>query len=138
MTRTWINAIYDRTYGSVQAVQYDPYQENPKGCWNAVDLNRIEKNTAYCAEYMLEKKIVRTPPSITVRENDYWTGDMIPTQTEIARIINNVKTLITPSSSNPAIADRLPSIYVSTQINYVLANQIEYALELIHNQPKLP
>lgn len=138
MTRTWINAIYDRTYGDIQNVQMYPDQENPKGCWNAIDLNRIEKNTAYCAEYMLEKKIVRTPPSITVRENNYWTGDMIPTQTEIARIIGNVRTLVNLSSSNPVIADRLPSIYVSTQINYVLANQIEYALELMHNQPKLP
>ena len=138
MVRTWINAIYDRTYGNVQAVQYDPDQENPKGCWNAVDLNRIEQNTAYCAEYMLENKIVRTPPSITVRENDYWTGDMIPTQTEIARILGNVRLLIELSSNNPAIADELPNIYVATQINYTLANQIEYALELMHNQPKLP
>ena len=138
MTRTWINAVYDRTYGDIQAVQYDPNQENPIGCWNANDLNRIEKNTAYCAEYMLEKKIVRTPPSITVRENDYWTGDKIPTQTELSRIFNNVRLLVELSSTNPAIADKLPTIYAATQVNYVYANQLEYALELMHNQPKLP
>lgn len=138
MTRTWINAIYDRSYGDVQAVQYDPDETNPKGCWNAIDLNRIEKNTAYCAEYMLEKKIVRTPPSITVRENNYWTGDKIPTQTELSRIFNNVRLLVELSSANPAIADKLPTIYAATQVNYVYANQLEYALELMHNQPKLP
>ena len=138
MTRTWIDAVYDRTYGDVQAVQYDPNQENPIGCWNANDLNRIEKNTAYCAEYMLEKKIVRTPPSITVRENDYWTGDKIPTQTELSRIFNNVRLLVELSSANPAIADKLPTIYAATQVNYVYANHLEYALELMHNQPKLP
>ena len=138
MTRTWIDPIYDRTYGDVQSAQYNPNQENPKGCWNATDLNRIEKNTAYCAEWMLEQKIVRTPPSITVRDNDYWQMNVIPTKSEIDRIINNVRLLVELSSNNPAIAYQLPTIYAATQINYVLANQIEFALDLMHNQPKLP
>lgn len=138
MTREWIEPIFDRTYGSVQDVQYNPDQENPKGAWNAVDLNRIEHNTAYCAEWMLEQKIVRTPPEISVREDGYWTSDMIPTKSEIDRILNNVRLLVELSSSNPAIADQLPNIYAATQINYVLANQIEFALDLMHDQPKLP
>ena len=138
MTRTWIEPIFDRTYGDVQSAQYNPDQENPKGCWNAIDLNRVEKNTAYCAEWMLEKKIVRTPPEITVRENDYWQVNMIPTKSEIDRIINNVRLLVELSSTNPAIAYQLPTIYAATQINYVLANQIEFALDLMHDQPKLP
>lgn len=138
MVRTWIDPIFDRTYGHVQDVQNNPDQENPKGCWNAIDLNRIEKNTAYCAEWMVEKKIVHTPPSISVREDDYWTGDKIPAKSEIDRIINNVRVLIDESSRNPAIASELPTIYPATQINYILANQIEYALDLMHNQPKLP
>ena len=70
MNREWITPIFDRTYGNVQDVLANPDQENPKGCWNAVDLNRIENNTAYCAEWMLEQKIVRTPPEITVREDE--------------------------------------------------------------------
>lgn len=138
MTREWIEPIFDRTYGSVQDVQYNPDQENPKGAWNAVDLNRIEHNTAYCAEWMLKQKIVRIPPEISVREDNYWTSDMIPTKTEIDRILNNVRLLVELSSSNPAIADQLPNIYAATQINYVLANQIEFALDLMHDQPKLP
>ena len=138
MTRTWIDAIYDRTYGNVQSLQMDPDQIVTKGAWNAEDLNRIEKNTAYCAEYMLEMKIVRTPPEINVREDDYWTKDMIPTKPEIDRILNNVRLLVELSRSNPAIASDLPDIYAATQINYVFANQIEFALELIHTQPKLP
>ena len=138
MVRTWTNAIYNRTYEDIRALQYNPDQDNPKGCWNASDLNRIEQNTAYVAEYMLENKIVRTPPSITVYENDYWEDDMIPTQTEITRILSNVRYLVELSSNNPAIADELPDIYIATQMNYTLANQVEYALELMHNQPKLP
>lgn len=138
MTRTWIPAIYDRTYGHVQALQDDPDQIVTKGAWNAVDLNRIEKNTAYCAEWMLEQEIVLTAPNIIVYENDYWKENMIPTKSEISRIMNNVRLLIELSKNNPAIADDLPNIYAATQINYVLANQIEYALELMHTQPKLP
>ena len=138
MIRTWITPVYDRTYGDIQSIQFDPEQINPKGCWNASDLNRIEQNTAYCAEWMYINKIVRTPPEITVKENDYWTPSMIPTKNEIDRIIGNVRLLVELSSTNPAIAERLPVIYRATQPNYVLANQIEYALDLMHNQPRLP
>ena len=139
MTREWIEPIFDRTYGHVQSLQSDPNYHETKGAWNAEDLNRIEKNTAYCAEWMLEKKIVRVPPNITVYENDYWTKDMIPTKSEIDRILANIRMLVESSKRNPAIAPQLPNIYYgATQINYVLANQIEFALDLMHNQPKLP
>ena len=139
MTREWIEAIYDRTLGSVKAVQLDPDQENPKGCWNDTDLNRLEKNTAYCAEWMVQQKIIRTAPSIEVYENDYWQKNMIPTKTDINRIVSNIKQLVDLSKNNPAIVDQLPNIYASaTQPNYVLANQLEYALHIMHNQPKLP
>lgn len=139
MTREWIEPIYDRTLGSVKAVQLNPDQENPKGCWNDVDLNRLEKNTAYCAEWMIEQKIVRNEINIEVYENDYWQKNMIPTKAEINRIVSNIKQLVDLSKNNPAIASRLPNIYASaTQPNYVLANQLEFALDLMHNQPKLP
>ena len=139
MTREWIEPIYDRTLGSVKAVQLDPDQENPKGCWNDIDLNRLEKNTAYCAEWMVEQKIVRNEINIEVYENDYWQKNMIPTKSEINRIVSNIKQLVDLSKNNPAIASRLPNIYASaTQPNYVLANQLEFALDLMHNQPRLP
>ena len=139
MIRTWIEPIYDRTLGSVKAVQIDPDQENPKGCWNDIDLNRLEKNTAYCAEWMVQQKIVRTAPDIEVYENNYWQKNMVPTKTEIDRIVSNIKQLVDLSKRNPAIADQLPNIYASaTQPNYVLANQLEFALYLMHDQPKLP
>lgn len=139
MTREWIEPIYDRTLGSVKAVQIDPDQENPKGAWNDTDLNRLEKNTAYCAEWMVQQKIVRTAPDIEVYENNYWQKNMVPTKTDIDRIVSNVKQLVDLSKNNPAIVDQLPNIYTSaTQPNYVLANQLEFALDLMHNQPKLP
>ena len=138
MTKTWISAIYDRTYWDVQDASAYPDQTNPKGCWNAVDLNRIENNTVYCAEYMYEQRIVRSPIEIVGPSFEEWTANMIPTKTEIDRILNNVRLLVELSSENPAIASKLPTIYAATQINYILANDVEYALELMHNQPQLP
>lgn len=138
MTKTWIPAIYDRTYNDVQNVLLDPDQMNPKGCWNAIDLNRIENNMVYCAEYMYEQKIVQTPVAIVGPSFEIWTGEMIPTKSEIDRILNNAQLLIELSRNNPAIANQLPTIRAATQINYLLANDIEFALELIHTQPRLP
>lgn len=138
MTKEWITAIYDRTYGNVQEVEYNPDQENPKGCWNVVDLNRIENNVQYVAEYMYERRIVHTPISISPPEFEEWTANMIPTKREIDRILNNVRLLVELSKNNPAIADKLPTIYAATQINYILANNVEWALDVMHTQPRPP
>lgn len=134
MVNEWITPIYDRNYSDVQDVQYDPTMQNPKGCYNAIDLNRIENNTAYCAEYMLEHKIIRVMPQITCKTN--WNGNDIPTTTDMRRIIHNVMTLM--ELSNPMIFEDLPTLKIATQINFSLANDIERALDVMHNQPDLP
>lgn len=134
MVNEWITPIYDRNYADIQDVQYDPTMQNPKGCYNAIDLNRIENNTAYCAEYMLEHKIIRVMPQITCKTN--WNGNDIPTTTDMRRIIHNVMTLM--ELSNPMIFEDLPTLKIATQINFSLANDIERALDVMHNQPDLP
>ena len=58
----WINPIYDRTYGDVITAEGQRNLVNPKGCYNYVDLNRIENNTKYVMEDMLARKIIRVPP----------------------------------------------------------------------------
>lgn len=139
MVREWIPAIFDRTYGDVVEVQSNPELEHAKGCWNAEDLNRIEKNTAYCVEYMIEKQIYRSDPGLEIKENDNWTGDMVPTYNEIRRVINNVMQITEYARENNAnITEALPVIYPSTHIDYVLANSIERALDILHNQPDPP
>ena len=139
MSKQWIPAIFDRTYGDVEDVRYTPTLVEPKGAWNAVDLNRIENNTQYCIDYMLEHRIYRTDPGLTVRDNDYWQPNMIPHNNEVRRIINNVVSMVTYCKSvNPAIADKLPTIYAATQMNFNIANDIERALDLMHNQPDIP
>ena len=134
MVTEWIPTITDRDYGDIQLIQYDPTLENAKGCYNAVDLNRIENDTAYVAEYMLEQKIIRVAPQITCKTN--WNGNDVPTTTDMRRIIHNVITLM--ELSNPMIFDQLPTLKISSQINYILANQIELALDIMHEQPPLP
>ena len=126
MVNEWIIPIYDRNYSDVQDVQYDPTMQNPKGCYNAIDLNRIENNTAYCAEYMLEHKIIRVMPQITCKTN--WNGNDIPTTTDMRRIIHNVMTLM--ELSNPMIFEDLPTLKIATQINFSLANDIERATNI--------
>lgn len=140
MVREWIEPIYNRNYGDIQSAQLNPNQENPIGCYNTTDLNRIEKNTAYCIEYMLEHKIYRSDPMLNIRENDYWQADMIPTDAEMRRIINNVAEIVeyTREKQVPEIAKQLPHIIASTQMTFNLANDIEQALDILHNQPNLP
>ncbi len=134
MTVEWIEPIYDRTYSDVLAAEADPTLENPKGCYNNVDLNRIENNTQYVMEDMVERKIIKVPPTLAIKTN--WTKDEIPTRDSMARIIQNVQRLM--DLSNPEIVDSFDTIYDSTQFPYTLANAIEKNLNIMKNQPELP
>ena len=130
----WIEPIYDRAYSDVLEAMDNPLLENPIGVYNATDLNRIENNTKYAMEDMLERKIIRVPPSLAIKLN--WTENDIPTREDMTRLIGNVKLLM--DLSNPIIKEDFLQIYESTQMTYTLANAIEYDLELMKNQPELP
>lgn len=134
MTVDWIEAIYDRTNIDVLEVESNPSLENAVGCYNASDLNRIENNTRYVMESMLEKEIIRAAPSLAIKTN--WINTEIPTREDMDRIIGNVMKLM--ELSNPIIFEDLKVIYSGTQMNFILANSIEYNLELMKNQPELP
>lgn len=134
MVTEWIEPIYDRKYWDVQEVQYDPEIENPKGCVNYNDLNRIENNTQYVLEYMLEQKIIISPPQLRIKTN--WNKTEIPIRSETDRIIENVKLLC--ELSNPAIKDSLPTLRKSNQWTYSLVNNIEKCLDIMHIQPPIP
>lgn len=134
MTVEWIEPIYDRTYSDVLAAEADPTLKNPRGCYNNVDLNRIENDTQYVMEDMVERKIIKVPPTLAIKTN--WTKDEIPTRDGMARIIQNVQRLM--DLSNPEIVDNFDTIYDSTQFSYTLANAIEKNLNIMKNQPELP
>lgn len=134
MTVEWKEPIYDRTYSDVLAAEADPTLENPKGCYNDIDLNRIENNTKYVMEDMVERKIIRVPPALAIKTN--WTGNDIPTRDDVIRIIQNVQLLM--DLSNPEVFEDFETIYDSTQFTYTLANAIEKNLDIMKNQPELP
>lgn len=130
----WIPIIDDRTYGDVQRLEYDSMDEDTKGAYNYFDLNRIEQNTQYCKEYMLDHKIIRVPPSMAIKTN--WVASDIPTRDDMIRIVRNVMLLM--NMSNPVIQEKFTELHEATQFTYQVANAIEHNLDLMHNQPDLP
>lgn len=130
----WIEPIYDRTYGDVQILETDTTNANTKGAYNYTDLNRIEQDTKYCMEYMVDHKIIRVPPSMAIKMN--WTENDIPTRDDMIRIVRNVMILM--ESSNPIIKEDFIELHEATQFTYQVANAIEHNLNLMHNQPDLP
>ena len=128
----WIEAVYDRDYTDVLRVELSPTTERNKGAYNAEDLNRIENNTKYVAEYMLDIGIVNTPIVQSYKTN--WVETDIVTAGNMDRIISNVKQLM--GLSNPKIANDLEAIASGvTQMGYILANAIEKNLDVMHTQP---
>ena len=130
----WIEPIYDRTYGDVQILEMDTTNSNTKGAYNYTDLNRIEQNTKYCMEYMVDHKIIRVPPSMAIKMN--WIETDIPTRDDMIRIVRNVMILM--DNSNPVIKEDFIELHEATQFTYQVANAIEHNLDLMHNQPDLP
>ena len=130
----WIEPIFDRTYGDVQILEMDTTNSNTKGSYNYSDLNRIENNTKYCMEYMVDHKIIKVPPSMAIKMN--WTAQDIPNRDDMIRIVRNVMLLM--DNSNPVIKEDFIELHEATQFTYQVANAIEYNLNLMHNQPDLP
>ena len=130
----WIEPIYDRTYGDVQVLEMDTTNANTKGAYNYTDLNRIEQDTKYCMEYMVDHGIIKTPPSMAIKMN--WVETDIPTRDDMIRIVRNVMILM--DDSNPVIQEDFIELHEATQFTYQVANAIEHNLNLMHNQPELP
>lgn len=91
-----------------------------KGCFNLLDLNRIEGDIAFLAENM--EKFSYSP---NIHGKEWNRGDM-PTQNDMSRIVENIRALIDEfySPDNPPT---LPS----TMLSYSDINAIEENLYLI-------
>ena len=127
----WIEAIYDREYTDVVRVDLNPLTENNKGAYNAEDLNRIENNTKYVAEYMLDIGLIVAPVAQSYKTD--WQETDVVTFENMRRIILNVMELM--ELSNPKVKSNFSSVRVSAQISYILANAIEKNLDIMHTQP---
>jgi hypothetical protein len=91
-----------------------------KGCFNLLDLNRIESNIAFLAEKM---ESFSYAPNIHGKQ---WTKVDMPNQNDMSRIIDNIRSLIDAfySPDNPP---PLPA----TMLTYADINAIEENLYLI-------
>jgi hypothetical protein len=91
-----------------------------KGCFNLLDLNRIEGDIAFLAEHMEEFAYA---PNIHGKE---WNRGDMPTQNDMSRIVENIRALISAFYS----PDNPPSL-PSTMLSYNDINAIEENLYLI-------
>lgn len=124
----WKTPVYDRTIDDVKyaAEKIKEWREKGssvskeitdlKGCLNLSDINRIEGNIDYLAR-LLESYQYNT--GAVCKE---WTERGLPDETDISRIIDNVRSMIDVFCQNPN-APALPQTLTSYQhINDVEEN----------------
>ena len=91
-----------------------------KGCFNMLDLNRIEDNITYLAELMEQFSYA---PNIRGKQ---WNREDMPNQNDMSRIVENIRSLISAFYSPddpPALPDAM--------LSYSDINAIEENLYLI-------
>lgn len=91
-----------------------------KGCFNLLDLNRIENNIEFLADKMEEFSYA---PNIHGKQ---WSRVDMPNQNDMSRIVDNIRSLISAFYS----PDNPPSL-PSTMLSYDDINAIEENLYLI-------
>lgn len=91
-----------------------------KGCLNVIDLNRIEGDIAYLSEKFTE---FGYPSDVYSKQ---WTTDNLPSEQDIQRIIQNIKSLI---SAFYQVSDA--PILPTTMASYNDINAIERNIDLI-------
>lgn len=125
----WIEPIFDRTQSDVDSAirQIELWKANGvatpselKGCLNMGDLNRIEKDIQFLSDnlsslYYFSKVNTKT-----------WQRSTLPTASEITRILNNIKILISSFYKSTNAPD-LPT----TVLSYEHLNNIEENLYLL-------
>lgn len=127
----WIKPIYDRTQSDIVFAisKIEEWRKTGatnvyelKGCLNLSDINRIEGNIQYLTEHLSELYYL---PKTT--SNRWWINGL-PDTTEVSRIINNVREIIS-AYYQTSDAPPLPS----TMLTYEQINSIEKNLYLIKN-----
>ena len=121
----WSNPVYDRTLADVEYARQQLANNintiDLKGCLNPNHLMRIENNTRYLADKLIELYYFN---AITTQSSWGYTG--LPNVTHITRIINNVNKLLS-AYQKPKNTPTLPS----TLLTYEQVNALEKNLYLI-------
>lgn len=128
---SWVEPIFDRTQRDVDfaIAQISEWKKNGftttaelKGCLNTTDMNRIESNIQFLSDQLTSLYYFSTVDTKT------WNRSMLPTVTEVERIIGNIRELIGAyfqDKSAPAVPE--------TMLTYEQVNHVEENLHLIKN-----
>lgn len=121
----WVEPIFDRTQVDVdyarQQLAKGINDAIYKGCFNVSDVNRIEDNTRYLADRLIELYYFNT-----VSTRSTWAKNSYIDAANVARIVNNISVLW-KAYHTPTGAEALPN----TLLTFVQANNIEKNLSLI-------
>ena len=120
----WISPVFDRTQSDVDyakaQIKSGENLSELKGCFNVTDINRIENNTRYIADRL---NVLSYANTITTK---VWDIAGVPDVSEVARLINNVASLIN-AYYLPEGAPSLPN----TLLTFEQVNSLEKMLYMI-------
>lgn len=121
---TWVQPVYDRTQADVDYARQrllnkinDVYY---KGCFNSRDISRIENNTKYLSDLLIQLYYFN---DISIKT---WYEYIFPNIPDINRIIDNINILWEKYGRPP---DSIP--LPNTLLNFEQVNNIEKNLHLI-------
>ena len=108
--------------------------QTPKTDWTSVDyylagdLNRVENNTIYIREKLLEEKY--SVPEITTKTN--WTQEDVLFAADFNRIENNIKQIADVYFTNSEFEALKTDWVPMDAIDYTFANRIENNLAILN------
>jgi hypothetical protein len=116
----WMSSVHDRTQTDVDyaiaQVKAGNNTTEYKGCFNVSDINRIENNSRYISDRL---NVMKYTNSI---ETKSWDMTGLPNVTDVARLINNVSTIIR-AYYQPLGAPALPTtLRTFEQVNAIEKN----------------
>jgi hypothetical protein len=121
----WKAPVFDRTQADVDYAKQQLAKKlnttEYKGCFNITDINRIENNTRYLADSLLNLYYFNT-----LTTNSAWSRSGLPNQQNVDRIISNVNK-IWAAWAKPKNALSLPT----TLLTFEHVNNIEKNLYLL-------
>ena len=115
----WTSPVFDRTLADVEYARQQLAKNindvDYKGCFNANDLLRIENNTRYLADELINLYYFNN-----VSTTHTWGRSYLPNVTHVNRVIGNVNKLMT-AYQKPSGIPNLPT----TLLTYEQVNALE-------------
>ena len=122
---SWTTPVFDRTQADVDfaIAQISEWKKNGfttitelKGCLNTTDMNRIENNIQFLSDRITSLYY------FSVVNTKTWNRSMLPTVTEVERILKNLLTLITSFQKGENTPDVPTTMVDFEQINSIEEN----------------